>query len=63
LVLVGDFVSDLRVPIGVFFLILGLLLTLTPSAAAPLSDAPVNLYVGLCALAFGGAMAWLGRRG
>lgn len=55
--------SDLRIPIGVFFLLLGSLLAVTPSAAAPLSEGPVNLYVGLCALAFGGGMIWLGRRG
>ena len=54
--------NDLRLPIGVFFLILGALLCFTPSAGAPLTDAPVNLYVGVCALIFGGAMAWAGRR-
>ena len=54
--------NDLRLPIGVFFLILGALLCVTPSAGAPLTDAPVNLYVGVCALIFGGAMAWAGRR-
>lgn len=54
---------DLRIPVGVFFLLLGLLLAMTPSAAAPLSNGPVNLYVGLSSLVFGGGMLWLGRRG
>ena len=54
--------NDLRLPIGIFFLLLGALLVFTPSAGAPLTNSPVNLYVGLCALAFGAAMALAGRR-
>ena len=53
---------DLRIPIGGFFLLLGVLLVLTPSAGAPLTTAPVNLYVGVSALVFGGGMVLLGRR-
>ncbi len=52
---------DLRFPIGVFFTIVGVLLLIAPSAAAPLAQVPVNLYAGVPMLAFGGLMAWLGR--
>jgi hypothetical protein len=51
----------LRLPIGIFFTILGVLLLIAPSATAPLAQVPVNLYAGVPMLAFGGAMAWLGR--
>jgi hypothetical protein len=54
--------NDLRLPIGVFFLLLGGLLATTPSGGAPMTNSPVNLYVGLCSLAFGGLMVWLARR-
>ncbi len=54
--------NDLRTPIGLFFLLLGLILVIMPSAGAPLTDLPVNLYTGLVALAFGGLMFALGRR-
>ena len=53
---------DLRIPIGFFFLLLGVLLAITPSAGAPLTDGPVNLYVGLVALVFGAGMLLLARR-
>jgi hypothetical protein len=49
-------VNDLRIPIGVFFAILGVVLIAAPHANARLTDAPVNLYVGLSMLAFGGVM-------
>lgn len=52
---------DLRLPIGIFFTILGVLLLIAPSAMAPLAHVPVNLYAGVPMLAFGGVMAWLGR--
>ena len=54
--------DDLRIPIGVFFLITGLALVAMPNARAPLTDAPVNLYAGLVMLVFGGTMVWLARR-
>ncbi len=58
--------TDLRSPIGYFFLLLGAILCgvafFDPGARAPLSQANVNLYVGLAMLAFGGVMLWLARR-
>jgi hypothetical protein len=54
--------NDLRIPIGVFFLITGGLLVTMPGARAPLTDAPVNLYAGVAMLVFGGTMAWLAWR-
>jgi len=54
--------NDLRIPIGVFFVIVGILLAATPSARAPLTEISVNLYTGLFMLAFGGVMLWLARR-
>ena len=54
--------NDLRIPIGVFFLITGGLLVTMPGARAPLTDAPVNLYAGITMLIFGGVMVWLARR-
>jgi hypothetical protein len=54
--------NDLRIPIGVFFTIVGILLVTVPSARAPLTKVPVNLYAGLSMLVFGGAMVWLARR-
>jgi hypothetical protein len=57
--------DDLRTPIGLFFTIVGIILivvSLSSPARAPLTDANVNLYAGLCMLVFGGAMLWLSRR-
>lgn len=54
--------NDLRIPIGAFFLIAGVLVVAKPGAQAPLTDAPVNLYAGLAMLVFGGVMVWLARR-
>jgi hypothetical protein len=54
--------NDLRLPIGIFFAIVGILLVTMPGARAPLTDSPVNLYAGLSMLMFGGAMLWLARR-
>ena len=47
---------DLRRIIGVFFVIVGLLLLTVTGARAPLTEAPVNLYVGLVTLALGAVM-------
>ena len=54
--------NDLRLPIGIFFAIIGILLLATPAARAPLTSAPVNTYVGIAMLIFAGAMLWLARR-
>jgi hypothetical protein len=54
--------NDLRIPIGIFFTIVGILLETVPSARAPLTEVPVNLYAGLSMLLFGGAMLWLAWR-
>jgi len=53
---------DLRKPIGVFFVIVGLALVATPFEQAPLTNSMVNLYGGLPILVFGGVMLWLGWR-
>jgi hypothetical protein len=57
---------DLRTPSGWFFVFLGVTLCLTgalaPGWRAPLTQANVNLYVGLSALVFGGILLWLARR-
>jgi hypothetical protein len=57
---------DLRLPIGAFFLAVGVILCLAglvlPSSAAPLADPQVNLYVGIALLAFGGLFMLLARR-
>jgi hypothetical protein len=53
---------DLRLPIGVFFLIVGVLLLLTPASAAAMDSGAVNQYTGICSLAFGGFMAGLAWR-
>jgi hypothetical protein len=54
--------DDLRIPIGIFFAIVGVLLVTVPSARAPLTEVPVNLYAGVSMLIFGGVMLWLARR-
>ena len=53
---------DLRRIIGVFFVIVGLLLLTVTGARAPLTQVPVNLYVGLVTIAFGAVMLALGLR-
>ena len=54
--------SDLRLPIGAFFVLLGLLLMTAWRAHAQLDSEPVNFYAGLVMLAFGGVMLLLGQR-
>lgn len=54
--------NDLRVPIGGFFVLLGVLLTTAPRAQAHLNSGPVNLYSGMAMLIFGGVMLLLARR-
>jgi len=57
--------SDLRIPIGIFFSLVGLLVGITGLVSgyrAALGDANVNLYCGISMLVFGGVMLWLARR-
>jgi uncharacterized membrane protein HdeD (DUF308 family) len=60
---------DLRTPSGLFFGLMGLILTalgiFTPNERAPLTDVNVNLYSGLFMVAFGAfllALAWRAAR-
>lgn len=56
--------NDLRIPIGGFFTIVGLIVAgvgVLSANRAPLDAANVNLYSGLAMLAFGGLMLWLAR--
>jgi hypothetical protein len=54
--------NDLRIPIGLFFLIVGVLLMTVLHSRAPIAAGPVNLYAGLAMLLFGAVMLWLGKR-
>jgi len=57
--------DDLRVPIGSFFTILGILVLIVAAfggGTAPLAPPRVDLYCGLVNLAFGIIMLWLARR-
>jgi len=55
---------DLRTPIGLFFALVGLIVTATGFSQnrAPLEPAQVNLYCGASMLIFGAVMLWLARR-
>jgi hypothetical protein len=57
---------DLRIPTGWFFAIAGLILlalgVASPDTRAALTDVNVNLYCGICMVAFGGAMLLLAWR-
>ncbi len=59
--------NDLRIPIGLFFAIIGAILIVV-SFVAPgphadlLTSANVNLYSGISMLVFGSVMLWLARR-
>jgi hypothetical protein len=57
--------SDLRVTIGGFFVLVGAIVGATGLVAdyqAPLESASVNLYCGVAMLIFGGIMLWLAWR-
>lgn len=58
--------NDLRVPTGLLFSLLGILLLIyaaaRPNASAPLTDINLNLWCGLSLLIFGGVLLWLSRR-
>ena len=57
---------DLRTPSGLFFALLGAILLalgiFSSGLRAPLTEANVNLMVGISMLVFGGVLFWLGRR-
>ena len=57
---------DLRLPSGLFFTILGVILVgmgiLAPDLRAPLTDINVNLYSGLSMLVFGAFLLLMARR-
>ncbi|HEX4230178.1 MAG TPA: hypothetical protein VHZ07_16000 [Bryobacteraceae bacterium] len=59
--------SDLRVPTGILFALLGVVLlaytAISPGARAPLdANINVNLWSGIALLLFGGCLLWLSRR-
>jgi hypothetical protein len=54
--------NDLRNPIGLFFALVGLMLLEEWRKTAPLTTAPVNLYVGVTMILFGLVMVWLARK-
>jgi hypothetical protein len=57
--------SDLRVSIGGFFVLVGAIVSATGLSAdyrAPLGPADVNLYCGVSMLIFGLVMLWLAWR-
>lgn len=57
---------DLRLPVGLFFVIVGVILLVVaiaePGARAPLTQVNVNLRAGLVILVFGGSLLWMARR-
>ncbi len=56
---------DLRIPSGLFFLILGCILVGIGAISDPraaMTDVNINLYTGIFMLGFGGVMLWLARR-
>lgn len=54
--------NDLRNPIGLFFALVGLMLAFAWRETAPLTTAPVNVYVGATMILFGVVMVWLARK-
>ena len=57
--------NDLRIPIGAFFAVVGIILVVAGLAVdyrAELTSANVNLYSGIPMLVFGTVMLWLARR-
>jgi hypothetical protein len=61
-------VMDLRIPSGVFFWAMGLIVAsvgiFAPGVRAPLTEVNVNLYAGVAMLIFGGVLllvAWRAR--
>ena len=58
--------NDLRLPTGIFFSILGLILliyaSIRPDLRPAMTQVNVNLWSGLSLLIFGGVLLWLSRR-
>ena len=58
--------NDLRVPTGLLFSLLGILLLIyavvRPGERAPLTEINLNLWCGMVLLVFGGVLLWLSRR-
>ena len=57
--------NDLRLPIGTFFTLIGVILLITSFASdsrAKLEAENVDLYCGVSMLVFGSVMLWLARR-
>lgn len=59
--------NDLRLPIGILFGLLGIILAsyglISPEVRAPLdAEVNVNLWCGLMLLLFGGCLLWLSFR-
>jgi uncharacterized membrane protein len=58
---------DLRLPSGLFFVLIGLVLVgfglFAPGLRAPMTDANVDLYAGAVMLGFGASLLFLARRG
>jgi uncharacterized membrane protein len=58
---------DLRLPSGLFFVLIGLVLVgfglFAPGLRAPMTDANVDLYAGAVMLGFGAFLLFLARRG
>lgn len=56
---------DLRLPSGLFFALLGIILCaagiFAPQLRAPLTEGNVNLLSGILMLVFGGALLWLSK--
>jgi hypothetical protein len=56
---------DLRIPSGLFFLLLGLIVglvgILSPGTRAPLAEVNINLYSGIAMLVFGAILLLLAR--
>jgi hypothetical protein len=57
---------DLRLPAGLFFAAVGLILTVLglvePASRAPLTPTNINLWVGVLMVLFGGILLLLARR-
>lgn len=58
--------GDLRLPTGVFFALIGVVLlayaVIVPARAPLDADVNVNLWSGLSLVVFGGCLLWLSRR-
>jgi uncharacterized membrane protein len=57
---------DLRIPSGLFFTLLGIILVVmgvvSPDLRAPLTEGNVNLFTGVVMVLFGAMLLWLAQR-